>query len=284
MSVENNALICPVCASPLTQSEKTYHCANNHSFDKAKQGYVNLLLSNQKKTQQPGDNKEMVKSRIDFLKKDYYLPIVTALNEAIQQKLAKLQRPNPNIVDLGCGVGYYLSHLRNALLSSFPGACYWGTDISKEAIHCANQHDKAISWIVSSNKNLPFASESIDIALSVFSPLYHDEVKRILSPNGLLFAVTPAKNHLMELREYLFDELKEIDEDKLLLKTDGFFEFSESLPIQSSMTLESKEEIENLLKMTPFYWRSSAFKKDMLLSLDKLKVSIDVMLWVFKPE
>lgn len=282
ISAENSILTCPVCSETLIAYEKTVACANKHTFDRAKQGYVNLLLSNQKKTPQPGDNKEMVKSRLDFLQRNYYQPIVSALNNAILQKLTALNITSPHIADLGCGVGYYLAKLRQDLLTEFPQAQYWGTDISKEAIQCANQLDKAISWLVCSTKNLPFRAESLDAILSVFAPLYNEEVQRVLSPNGRIFVVTPARNHLSELRQFLFDELKEIDEEKLLQKTAGFFTLEESIPIQASIHLTNNTDIENLLKMTPFYWRSSMLKKELLLSQEELTVSIDVTLWVFK--
>lgn len=282
ITTDHSILICPVCAQMLHADEKTYSCANKHTFDRAKQGYVNLLLSNQKKTAQPGDNKEMVKSRLDFLKQDHYLPIVTALNQAISEKLTALDITAPRIADLGCGVGYYLAKLKQALLTTFVQAQYWGADISKDAVQCANQHDKTISWLVCSSKKLPFASESLDAIISVFAPLYNEEIQRILTPNGRVFVVTPARNHLSELREFLFDELKEIDEVKLLQKTEGFFTLEESIPIQATLHLNNNVDIENLLKMTPFYWRSSMLKKELLLSQETLTVSIDVTLWIFK--
>lgn len=282
LTAEKSILTCPVCSDTLNAYEKSYACENKHTFDRAKQGYVNLLLSNQKKTAQPGDNKEMVKSRLDFLNRDYYLPIVKAINSAISRRMESFTNQVPQIADLGCGVGYYLAKLRQELLASYPTTQYYGTDISKEAIHCANQYDKAISWLVCSNKNLPFESESVDAVLSVFAPLYNEEVQRILSPDGRVFVVTPARNHLFELRRFLFDELKEIDEDKLILKTEGFFEIEESIAIHETIKLTSSADIENLLKMTPFYWRSSMIKKELLFALEELEVTIDVTVWVFK--
>ena len=281
LSVANTILTCPVCALSLLPYEKFYACENKHTFDKAKQGYVNLLLSNQKKTLDPGDNKEMVKSRIDFLKQDHYLPIVETINHTILENLQMMNVAHPNVVDLGCGVGYYLSKLKQTLAPTFPNTTYWGADISKEAIQCANQQDKAISWLVCSSKNLPFAPQSVDIILSVFAPLYNEEIQRVLSPNGKIFVVTPGRNHLFELRRFLFDELKEIDDEKLLQKTEGCFTLEGSIPIQATIELNSSQEIEDLLKMTPFYWRSSKIKKDVLVSQESLSVTIDVTLWVF---
>lgn len=37
-----NLLMCPVCRETLTLNERTWRCANSHSYDVAKQGYVNL--------------------------------------------------------------------------------------------------------------------------------------------------------------------------------------------------------------------------------------------------
>src|SRR5690349_4595456 len=99
----NSPLICPVCAAPLLPLDKTYVCANKHSFDKAKQGYVNLLLSNQKNSLQPGDGKDMVKSRLAFLKQGFYQPIVEVLNNALEKALQNQPVANMQIADLGCG-------------------------------------------------------------------------------------------------------------------------------------------------------------------------------------
>ena len=55
----HDLLVCPICKNKLIlmSEEKTYQCENNHNFDRAKQGYVNLLINNQKKSKLPGDSK-----------------------------------------------------------------------------------------------------------------------------------------------------------------------------------------------------------------------------------
>ena len=47
-------LICPLCGNPLTRQERAWVCKNRHSFDIARQGYVNLLPVQQKRSLQPG--------------------------------------------------------------------------------------------------------------------------------------------------------------------------------------------------------------------------------------
>ena len=62
---------CPVCSLPLEESERTYTCANAHSFDKAKSGYVNLLTHAANTHGNHGDNRDMVRARRDFLDQGY---------------------------------------------------------------------------------------------------------------------------------------------------------------------------------------------------------------------
>jgi 23S rRNA (guanine745-N1)-methyltransferase len=76
-------LICPLCRTPLTLENKSQRCANGHSFDIAKEGYVNLLLVQQKKSKEPGDNPEMVKARREFLQAGYYQPLCNAASQLI---------------------------------------------------------------------------------------------------------------------------------------------------------------------------------------------------------
>src|ERR1700684_3011216 len=113
-------LRCPICAKALIKVEKRYACSNSHSFDIAKQGYINLLLCEQKKTNQPGDNKEMVKSRLQFLNKHHYLPVANMLNSLIKKNVQISQQNPIHIADLGCGVGYYLCLLKEHLSQLTP--------------------------------------------------------------------------------------------------------------------------------------------------------------------
>ena len=92
-------LLCPICGETLDRIEKQYRCANGHSFDLARQGYVNLLPVQQKRSLNPGDTREQVLSRRAFLETDSYAPIV----EAVKSAAAGHAGP---ILDVGCGEGY----------------------------------------------------------------------------------------------------------------------------------------------------------------------------------
>ena len=46
-------LLCPVCGESLQLTDKQYRCPQNHSFDVARQGSVNLLTVQQKHSLNP---------------------------------------------------------------------------------------------------------------------------------------------------------------------------------------------------------------------------------------
>ncbi len=52
MNVENSIIKCPICNESLVENKtkRLFCCANNHSYDISKKGYVNLLISNKNKS------------------------------------------------------------------------------------------------------------------------------------------------------------------------------------------------------------------------------------------
>ena len=101
---------CPVCGGSLAWGEHACRCPEGHSFDIAAQGYVNLLLANQKSSPNPGDNAEMVAGRTRFLDSGSYAPLSDALNGTV----LALCGDAPRILDAGCGEGYYAARLLDA--------------------------------------------------------------------------------------------------------------------------------------------------------------------------
>ena len=130
-------LECPVCRNQLSNNKNSYQCTNKHSFDKSKTGYINLLLSNQKKSPNPGDSKEMLKARTSFFKEGFYTTILNLLTKTIKS-LTK-DKVNQTILDIGCGEGYYLLSVFNNL----PNTTCYGLDISKDGIEIASKYEKS---------------------------------------------------------------------------------------------------------------------------------------------
>ena len=120
-------LVCPICGNDLNQQDRAFVCPNRHSFDIARQGYVNLLTVQQKHSLAPGDTREQVLSRRAFLEAGYYAPIIETLIAT-----AKKYGVSGEILDIGCGEGWYSAQLAASL--DLP---LTGLDISKEAVRCA---------------------------------------------------------------------------------------------------------------------------------------------------
>ncbi|MBR2067501.1 MAG: methyltransferase domain-containing protein, partial [Solobacterium sp.] len=181
--------ICPICKQELMVTHRTLSCKQGHSFDIAKSGYYPLYLSQKK---EHGDNAQLVQARIHFLEQDHYLFLKEEIIDCFKQY------PITSCMDLGCGEGYYTRAL--------PCNEVVGFDLSKKAIDYAQKKDKKHQYVVSSIFSLPLKEHSIDAALTIFAPLAKEEILRILKPNGYLIFVSPAEDHLIELKEYLYEK------------------------------------------------------------------------------
>ena len=223
-------LKCPVCNLCLKKHEKQYICINNHSYDIASKGYINLLLANQKNTKEPGDSKEMMEGRRDFLNKGYYHTFSEKLNEVI---ISNISGNNINILDAGCGEGYFLWRLKEAIYKKESNITenkkfnFFGVDISKAAVTYAAKRDKKINFIVGSNFNLPIMPNTIDIIIRNFAPSDEVELKRVLKDNGKLIVVTPGIQHLYGLKEILYVNARKHEEKEITFEGFKLIEHTE---------------------------------------------------------
>lgn len=274
-------LLCPVCKDKLIKdaSNKMYRCNNKHTYDIAKEGYVNLLISNQKRSKNPGDSKEMVLARIDFLNRGYYKAISDKISEMIAEFLRKNGNDKSNILDLGCGEGYYLTNLKNYLNEKNIKADYYGMDVSKDAVKYASKSDKECVWSVGNNFHIPAEDKSIDCILSVFSPIEINECNRVLKDDGVFVRVLPRTNHLIQLREIIYSDVNL--NDKIYQASAEENDYVKEANVTYDIEL-NKEEILSLLKMTPHYWKSTPENKEKLESYESLVITIDMRIGAFQ--
>jgi len=283
-------LRCPVCQQELneTENKKSFQCNNNHLFDRSKQGYVNLLLNHQKKSKNPGDTQDMVKARSAFLNHEYYRPVSQAFI-ALAARYARTAKPNDSAyayVDIACGEGYYTSAVHNALcdvVRAHHSVETYGLDISTPAIKAAAKRNTEITWLVASAYQLPLPSKAIDFASCLFCRLDYEEVLRILKTEGICIVATTGPNHLIELRELIYDKLKS-DPVPLSEHSDLSTELQiiAQENIKNSVIINSSEMINNLLLMTPHYWRSTLSAHQKIAKLQQLTVTIDIAFTVLK--
>ena len=233
---------CPLCAQPLRREEKRYVCPQGHSFDIARQGYVNLLTVQQKHSLAPGDTRQQVLSRRAFLESGFYAPISEALNQAALDYNAQGE-----ILDVGCGEGYYSARLAAAL-----GAPLTGLDISKEAVRCAAGQYKAYAWLCATAAHIPVPDGSVGTLSSLFALTLPGEFRRVLRKNGLFLQVLAAEDHLLGLKSIVYDVLTHKQKDTAPALPG--FALLESRQIRFDFTAEG-EQIQRLFAMTPHLFR-----------------------------
>ena len=258
------ALRCPLDGLPLTQNQSSLVCAEGHGFDIGKPGYANLLGAQDKRSRAPGDSRDMVAARSAFLGARFYEPIADALMTQVTTRLDT----GMTVVDAGCGEGYYLDWIQNA--APVPVNTI-GFDISKWAVQRAAKRCDG-TWLVASNRRVPLADSSADVLLDMFGFPDYGSFLRILVPGGALIRITPAANHLIELRKIIYPALKEQPERASYPALLGI-ESRNRLTYQVDL---HSDDIANLLLMTPHMSRAP---KDGLIkatSLAELSVTIDV--------
>lgn len=263
-------LLCPVCSEPLAWGEHSCRCAAGHSFDIARQGYVNLLTVDRKHSLNPGDTREQVAARRQFLDGGFYAPIADALLEE-----ASLRSITGPILDVGCGEGYYSSHVARGL-----GADLTGLDISKEAVRCAAGRYKDARWLCATAAKLPVADHSAGLVMSLFALTVPEEFHRVLMPEGYYFQVLAAEDHLMGLKRIIYPELKHKSKDSVP-EIPGFV-LEKSRPIRFFFTAEGAQ-VQNLLYMTPHVYRIGAEGAEKLRQTEVLSDEASCILNIYRP-
>ena len=261
---------CPVCGKRLTKEERLYRCESGHSFDRAKSGYVNLLTPDKMNSSTPGDSKEMVLSRRDFLLGGHYAPLKKALCETA----VKYSPPSPIYLDAGCGTGYYMKSVAEVIKADVA----LGVDISKNAVNVTAKYFSS-ETAVASVYSLPLEDETVDVITNVFSPMADREYLRVLKKGGHLLYVVPAPEHLFSLKTLLYEKPYLNSEESVYYE--GLKEV-EKISVSFDLTLTSPEEILSLFRMTPYFWRTPEGAEDKIRRTPVLNDKASFYILVFE--
>ena len=232
--------------------DRTASCPRGHSYDLAKQGYLNLLPS--ASTGIDGDSAAMIGARTVFLGGGHYAPI----RDAVIRRAAECDGPQAGeglrvageglVVEVGAGTAYYLA----GVVGATSGRRGIALDVSRYAARRAAKVDPRIGSVVCDAwRELPLVDDSAHLMLNVFAPRNAAEMARVLAPDGSLLVVTPNQSHLAELVGVL--GLVTVDEEKeRRLQTSLSKEFAQvdSEVIESTMRLD-RTAVEQLVMMTP---------------------------------
>lgn len=284
-----SVLRCPGCKAHLHREGKSLICEAGHTFDIAKSGYVNLLPPGKEKNAHTGDERVMIRARADFLAHGAYYEISRKLSDTLAEHM-----PESNdvvICDMGCGEGYHTCNITQQIGDRYCGVLSIGFDASKYAAECASKLSRSLGLLPQYGIGgkpdgrlcayftpanifaLPVNDSVFDAAVSMFAPIAWDEVRRILKPGGVLAVVSSGKHHLIEMRELIYDEV--ILSESLPAAADGF-ECCGTDSLTYTSEINSTDDILNLFKMTPFYYKTTEAGREKLYSKSSLSVTVDV--------
>jgi 23S rRNA (guanine745-N1)-methyltransferase len=271
-------LLCPLDQSALLQDGNIWRCENNHCFDTAKQGYVNLLPVQNKKSLDPGDSREMITARRDFLNSGVYQPLAEALANTVNTLCGG--RKQLAILDAGCGEGYYLNTVSEQLLKNGVELTATGLDISKWAVRSCKSRNSKLNGLVASNRQIPLPDHSQDIVLCTFGFPVYSEFQRLLKPNGHIVMADPGPDHLIELRNAIYETVRRNPATDISAALDDNWHLSLSTNVQFTTTALTAAQFEQLLVMTPHLYRASREGRERAAQLQDIALSADVLIRV----
>ena len=267
-----NALRCPVCgaAFAIENDGKSLICAGErkrHCYDLSSSGYVNFAPPSQSRS---GDSKEAVRSRTNFLNGGFYAKVRETIADAVKRYA------NGIVIDAGCGEGYYSS------LFAETAEGVIGFDLSKFGVETAAKRTKGMEnafFGVAGIYDMPLADACAGAVVNIFAPCATEEFKRVLTPNGVLIAVGAGKNHLLGLKQAIYDEAYAND-DREDMPPD--MTLVEEINVAYDIELSGNQEIADLFSMTPYYYRTGEKDMEKLRHLESLTTPVDVFVRVYK--
>ena len=273
--------VCPLDGELLISTAAGARCSAGHAFDRAREGYMNLLPVQHKASRDPGDDQIMVTARRRILDDGLFAPVSSAVFALVRDFATRTDNGKAvRIVDAGCGEGYYLAQLIAAAQGWDQAITLElaGYDISKWAVRAAARRSEAVAWAVASNRQPPFAAASLDLILSLFGFAQWPQFEALLTPRGCVLVVEAGARHLLELRELIYPWV-EANAPALpraaLLRG---WHLGVEQHLEYTVSLDSPAQIQALLAMTPHAHRMSTAGRAAVEQLASARVTVNVVL------
>lgn len=259
-------LICPHCEAPMVREGNAYRCPAGHSFDVAREGYVNLVGKGDL-----GDTRAMLQARRAFFGRGHYDPLFAALAAAVTAAVPALQGPPPAVLDVGCGEGHALAVIGRALCERRITARLAGFDVSREAARMAAKANAgACIFTADVWRRIYVADASIGVLVNVFAPRNWPEFARVTAPGATAVVVIPRPDHLAEARRRL--NLLDIGAgkaDDIAERSREHFELLGETRIEAALELDGAS-VGDLAKMTPNYWHLTPAQTAEIAAVERL--------------
>jgi 23S rRNA (guanine745-N1)-methyltransferase len=249
-------------------------CDGGHRFDVAREGYVNLLLPQHRRSRDPGYSREMIAARREFLDAGHYQRLADTMADLVA---AHLPTPRSVVLDAGCGEGYYLRRLR----ARCPDTLLFGLDVSKHAIRAAARADPAGRYAVARTHGMPVADGGVCVLLAHFSPVSPDDFARVVRPGGTVLVGGPGPDHLASLKRLIYEHPRPHPPADPLADAAGF-QPAGTCRISYLLALRGPGQVANLLAMTPYGWTVDQPTRDRLAALEQLDTQVDVLVHAYR--
>lgn len=261
---QESLFACPICQVPMHLDLSSLVCQNRHTFNIAKQGFVNFLR------QTKGDKHYDMASfekRSQILAAGYYDPILKVISERLRDLPG-----HSHVLDVACGEGYYSRQLAQQFDKDF-----MAFDLAKDSILLAARQNpqKNVAWFVGDLAQLPLREHGIDVILDIFSPANYQEFGRLLSDHGLIFKVIPHEDHLKEFRQ-LLPEAQAYSNQDVLEHFQESCELLERVTIAKTWSMPS-EHVQTFAEMTPLFFHANKDTLD-LTSVTQLTVAGELLI------
>lgn len=280
------SLACPIDGTVLARMGEQHRCAKGHSFDRARDGYCNLLVVQHKASLDPGDSREMVAARRRVLEAGHYAPIAAHLFEQHVLPQVSAQDGPLRVVDAGCGEGNYLQRI-----ATLAGACeaagtleLAGIDVSKWAVKAAAKQKAPVTWLVANNRTPPFVHGSVDLFLCLFGFPVWEGFTSVQTGGQRVLLVDPGPDHLIELREIIYPVVQTSAPQAWPQAAAAGYREIKATWLQFKTRLATPQMIGDLVGMTPHAHRMSADGRVALATYQHLTVTINVVARMFQKQ
>jgi 23S rRNA (guanine745-N1)-methyltransferase len=278
---------CPHDGAMFETTRSGVRCPLGHSFDRAREGYLNLTVAGRRPGSRPaGDSLEMLRARRTFLEAGHYAPVAAAVARHVAAvvsspvlcgQVVDMQPPDGSeavdVLDAGCGEGWYLGQL----VARVAGVRGWGLDVAKDGVRLAARRYPSCGFAVASSYRLPVAEASVAAVVSVFSPRPFAEFFRVLRPGGAVVVASPGPEHLAGLKALVYDDPRQHDERPHTDPADdGHAPPTERERVRAELVLAGGDALA-LLQMTPYWWHATPEQQSAVAALDRLETVVDVV-------
>lgn len=260
-------------------------CAKVHRFDVSSHGSVNMVPA-----QKPllGYTEQFFAARRAVIEQGWYSSLIEQVVQQVALVMDTMPKATPiRIADIGCGEGSYAKAIAQYCASHSIDAQVFGVDLAKDAIHVATTGgSQGVRWIVADLAALPFADQSIDIIVNVFSPANYSEFKRIQTSYGVVLKVVPEISHMVQVHR----AVRQADAERTAEISSALHErsagdlFAQHVSVEQQLRVTQQVEVQPamqplLARMTPvlFHRENSA-----TLVSTIHEVTLDAMLLVGK--